>query len=164
MNTPIADFLEDYEKKGMLRLHMPGHNGEAPHDITEIAGADSLYETDSSRGIIAHSEAIAAKLLARNAPLLRRRKQPLAIQAALAILRAQGCKTIAAGRCSHRSLVSSAALLGLEVKWLYPKEYPSADVDCSKEALSGADALFLTNIDYYGGTCRRVRPGNSRGR
>ena len=54
MNTPIADFLEDYEKKGMLRLHMPGHNGETPHDITEIAGADSLYETDSSRGIIAH--------------------------------------------------------------------------------------------------------------
>ena len=53
MNTPIADFLEDYEKKGMLRLHMPGHNGEAPHDITEIAGADSLYETDSSRGAIA---------------------------------------------------------------------------------------------------------------
>jgi len=71
MNTPIADFLEDYEKKGMLRLHMPGHNGEAPHDITEIAGADSLYETDSSRGIIAHSEAIAGTHL-----LLRRRKHP----------------------------------------------------------------------------------------
>lgn len=81
------------------------------------------------------------------------------IVGALAILRAQGCKTIAAGRCSHRSLVSSAALLGLEVKWLYPKEYPSADVDCSKEALSGADALFLTNIDYYGGTCRASDPG-----
>ena len=62
MNTPIADFLEDYQKRGMLRLHMPGHNGEAPHDITEISGADSLYETDTSRGIIAHSEAIAAKL------------------------------------------------------------------------------------------------------
>lgn len=77
MNTPIADFLEDYEKKGMLRLHMPGHNGEAPHDITEIAGADSLYETDSSRGIIAHSEAIAAKLFWRGTHLLlRRRKHP----------------------------------------------------------------------------------------
>ena len=37
MNTPIADFLEDYEKKGMLRLHMPGHNGEAPHDITAVS-------------------------------------------------------------------------------------------------------------------------------
>lgn len=159
MNTPIADFLEDYEKKGMLRLHMPGHNGEAPHDITEIAGADSLYETDSSRGIIAHSEAIAAKLFGAERTCYSAGGSTLAIQAALAILRAQGCKTIAAGRCSHRSLVSSAALLGLEVKWLYPKEYPSADVDCSKEALSGADALFLTNIDYYGGTCRASDPG-----
>lgn len=159
MNTPIADFLEDYEKKGMLRLHMPGHNGEAPHDITEIAGADSLYETDSSRGIIAHSEAIAAKLFGAERTCYSAGGSTLAIQAALAILKAQGCKTIAAGRCSHRSLVSSAALLGLEVKWLYPKEYPSADVDCSKEALSGADALFLTNIDYYGGTCRTSDPG-----
>lgn len=159
MNTPIADFLEDYEKKGMLRLHMPGHNGEAPHDITEIAGADSLYETDSSRGIIAHSEAIAAKLFGAERTCYSAGGSTLAIQAALAILRAQGCKTIAAGRCSHRSLVSSAALLGLEVKWLYPKEYPSADVDCSKEALYGADALFLTNIDYYGGTCRASDPG-----
>ena len=159
MNTPIADFLEDYEKKGMLRLHMPGHNGEAPHDITEIAGADSLYETDSSRGIIAHSEAIAAKLFGAERTCYSAGGSTLAIKAALAILRAQGCKTIAAGRCSHRSLVSSAALLGLEVKWLYPKEYPSADVDCSKEALSGADALFLTNIDYYGGTCSASDPG-----
>lgn len=142
MNTPIADFLEDYEKKGMLRLHMPGHNGEAPHDITEIAGADSLYETDSSRGIIAHSEAIAAKLFGAERTCYSAGGSTLAIQAALAILRAQGCKTIAAGRCSHRSLVSSAALLGLEVKWLYPKEYPSADVDCSKEALSGLPALL----------------------
>ncbi len=32
-------------------------------------------------------------------------------------------------------------------------------MDCSKEALSGADALFLTNIDYYGGTCRASDPG-----
>lgn len=116
----------------MLRLHMPGHNGEAPHDITEIAGADSLYETDSSRGIIAHSEAIAAKLFGAERTCYSAGGSTLAIQAALAILRAQGCKTIAAGRCSHRSLVSSAALLGLEVKWLYPKEYPSADVDCSR--------------------------------
>lgn len=159
MNTPIADFLEDYEKKGMLRLHMPGHNGENPHDITEISGADSLYETDSSRGIIAHSEAIAAKLFGAARTCYSAGGSTLAIQAALAMLKAQGCKTIAAGRCSHRSLVSSAALLGLDIKWLYPQEYPAAAVDCSKQALSGADALFLTNIDYYGGTCRADDPG-----
>lgn len=159
MNTPIADFLDEYEKRSLLRLHMPGHNGEVPHDITEIAGADSLYDTESSRGIIAHSEAIAAKIFGAERTCYSAGGSTLAIQAALAMLKAQGCKTIAAGRCSHRSLVSSAALLGLEIKWLYPKEYPSADVDCSKESLSGADALFLTNIDYYGGTCRADDPG-----
>ena len=43
---------------------MPGHKGRAllgyePFDITEIKGADALYEAD---GIIAQSEAIATEL------------------------------------------------------------------------------------------------------
>lgn len=159
MNTPISDFLDDYCKKGMLRLHMPGHNGEESHDITEINGADSLYETDSSRGIIAHSEAIAAKIFGAERTCYSAGGSTLAIQTALALLKAQGCRTIAAGRCSHRSLVSAAALLDLDIKWLYPEEYPTAAVDCSKQAVSGADALFFTNVDYYGGTCRVESPG-----
>ncbi len=159
MNTPIADFLENYSKKDMLRLHMPGHKGKIPNDITEIPGADSLYETDTSFGIIAHSEAIAAKLFGAERTCYCAGGSTLAIQAALALLKAQGCKTIAAGRCSHRSLVSAAALLDLDIKWLYPKEYPSAAVDCSKSAISGADALFFTNVDYYGGSCRVENPG-----
>ncbi|MBR2222920.1 MAG: amino acid decarboxylase, partial [Christensenellaceae bacterium] len=54
MQTPIADFLEKYEDSGMIRFHMPGHKGKAdPYDITEVNGADSLYEAD---GIIAESE------------------------------------------------------------------------------------------------------------
>ena len=158
MNTPIADFLEDYEARGMLRLHMPGHNGEIPHDITEIAGADSLYESDSSGGIIAWSEQIAAKIFGAERTCYSAGGSTLAIQTALAVLKAMGCKTIAAGRCSHRSLVSSAALLGLDIKWLYPQRYPSAAVDCGAKALSGADALFITNVDYYGGTCHAEAP------
>ncbi|HIR09194.1 MAG TPA: amino acid decarboxylase, partial [Candidatus Avoscillospira stercoripullorum] len=49
MDTPIYDFARDYAAKNALRLHMPGHKGlgqlgvEAL-DLTEIAGADSLYE------------------------------------------------------------------------------------------------------------------------
>ncbi len=158
MNTPIADFLEDYTKRDPLRLHMPGHNGENPHDITEVAGADSLFETDNSGGVIAWSEQIAAKIFGAERTCYSAGGSTLAIQTALALLKAQGCKTIAAGRCSHRSLVSAAALLDLDIKWLYPQEYPSAAVDFSEEAVSGADALFVTNIDYYGGTCRAVSP------
>lgn len=158
MNTPISDFLEEYSTKGMLRLHMPGHNGEEAHDITEINGADSLYETDSSHGIIAHSEAIAAKIFGAERTCYSAGGSTLAIQTALSLLKASGCKTIAAGRCSHRSLVSAAAFLDFDIKWLYPSEYPSAAVDCSAAALEGADALFFTNVDYYGGTCRIAAP------
>lgn len=158
MNTPIADFLENYSERGLLRLHMPGHNGESTHDITEIEGADSLYESEHSGGIIAWSEQIAAKIFGAERTCYSAGGSTLAIQTALALLKAQGCKTIAAGRCSHRSLVSSAALLDLDIKWLYPQEYPSAAVDTSEAALSGADALFITNIDYYGGTCRAAAP------
>ena len=64
MTTPILDFLNTYAASDTLRLHMPGHKGlpalgcEAL-DITEIAGADALYEAG---GIIAESERSAAAL------------------------------------------------------------------------------------------------------
>ncbi len=154
MNTPICDFLEKYTTGGALRLHMPGHNGAIPHDITEIDGADSLYETDRTKSIIGESERNATQLFGTDRTCYSCGGSTLAIQTALAILKSQGCKTIAASRYSHRSLVSAAALLHLNVKWLYPEEYLSADVDYSGEALNGADALFMTNIDYLGGASR----------
>ena len=64
MNTPIHDFVKTYASSAPLRLHMPGHKGRGPlgceeWDLTEIPGADSLYEAD---GIIAESEANASRL------------------------------------------------------------------------------------------------------
>ena len=66
MNTPIYDFLKSYMEKSGLRLHMPGHKGRGfspliPYgmDITEISGADSLFEAD---GIIAQSEENASEI------------------------------------------------------------------------------------------------------
>lgn len=58
MDTPICDFIKEYEAKGTSRLHMPGHKGVPflgceNRDITEICGADELYEAE---GIIAASE------------------------------------------------------------------------------------------------------------
>ncbi len=159
MSTPICDFLESYSFQRKLRLHMPGHKGENPNDITEIFGADSLYDSDDSRGIIAQSESMAARIFGAKKTCYSCGGSTLAIQTALALLKARGCKTVAASRYSHRSLVSAAALLQMNIKWLYPKEYLSADVTYDKEALRGADALFVTNIDYYGGTWKHFRPG-----
>ena len=64
MNTPIYDFIQKYVNGSTVRLHMPGHKGVSllgceQADITEIAGADSLYEAE---GIIAESEENASKL------------------------------------------------------------------------------------------------------
>ena len=58
MKTPICDFIKAYAESGTQRFHMPGHKGKSltgpePYDITEISGADSLYEAN---GIIRESE------------------------------------------------------------------------------------------------------------
>ena len=64
MNTPVCDFVRRYAAENGLRLLMPGHKGIGPLgfeslDITEIDGADSLYEAG---GIIRESEKNAGTL------------------------------------------------------------------------------------------------------
>ena len=64
METPIRDFVKRYAEDAPVRLHMPGHKGISllgceRDDITEIPGADSLYEAD---GIIRESERHASDL------------------------------------------------------------------------------------------------------
>lgn len=158
INTPICNFLEKYTMENRLRLHTPGHNGEFPHDISEIADADSLYDTDRSGGVIAASEMFAASLFGAKRTCYSCGGSTLAIQTGLALLKAQGCKTIAASRYSHRAFADACAALQLKIKWLYPEEYLSADVKYDARSLVGADALFITNIDYYGGTWKFVNP------
>ena len=51
MRTPIVDFVNSYAKKDTARLHMPGHKGVSflgceKMDITEIRGADELYDAE----------------------------------------------------------------------------------------------------------------------
>ena len=158
MNTPICNFLEKYTDENKLRLHMPGHNGEFPHDITEVSGADSLYESDRTGGIIGTSELNAAKLFGAKKTCYSCGGSTLAIQAGLAVLRSRGCRTIAASRYSHRALAMSASMLRMRIKWLYPDNYMSANVNYDANAIRGVDALFVTNVDYFGGTWKHINP------
>ncbi|MGN0683639.1 MAG: amino acid decarboxylase [Oscillospiraceae bacterium] len=157
MNTPICDFLEKYTADNKLRLHTPGHKGENPHDITEVYGADSLYES-TPNGIIGMSELNAQSIFGSQRTCYSCEGSTLAIQAGLAVLKSQGVKTIAASRCSHRSLAMAASLLRMNVKWLYPPEFLSANITYNADSIRDADALFITNVDYYGGTWRFVNP------
>ena len=156
MNTPIHDFLVGYAESGAVRCHMPGAKGKTyPFDITEIGGADSLFE---SSGIIRQSEENAAQLFRAYKTLYSCGGSTLAIQTMLALAKAfgKGKNRITASRFCHKSFVCTCALLGLEIDWVYPSEYLSAKLDADsvkRKIKSDTAAVFIQSVDYYGGEC-----------
>lgn len=158
--TPIHDFLVRNQNKREIRCYMPGHKGtENPLDITEISGADSLYDTDffsENPGIIAQSEQAASGLFGTEQTLYSCSGSTLAIQTMLALAKqkSKGKDHIVAGRYSHRSFINSCILLGLTPSWAYPKDYLSADIspdEIEKKITDRTMAVFINSIDYYGG-------------
>ena len=166
METPICDFVRRYATDNALRLHMPGHKGRGALgmeqlDITEIDGADSLYE---AVGIIRQSEKNAGALFGcETFYSTEGSSQCIRAMLYLAALHAkQGGRKplIAAARNVHKTFLSAAALLGLDVMWLYPREQDSY-LSCKLEAeeLEGSlsqaavkpAAVYLTSPDYLGG-------------
>ena len=165
MDTPICDFVRQYSQYDPLRLHMPGHKGTSflglEHlDITEINGADSLYEAS---GIIAQSEANASRLFDCKT-LYSTEGSSQCIRAMLYLVQLHARKNggkprIAAGRNVHKSFLTAVALLDLDVDWLYPKDdsgylscslRPEDILDYLNEAKEKPAAIYLTNPDYLG--------------
>ena len=163
MNTPVADFVQRYAKAGTARLHMPGHKGRCflgcePWDITEIHGADALYEAE---GILAESEQNAAALFGSQRTCYSTEGSSQCIRAMLYLaVAASGSHTVVAARNVHRAFVSAAALLDLEIRWLWPEESRSlcgcpispAQLEKTLHSLPEPPAaVYLTSPDYLGG-------------
>lgn len=163
IGTPIADFVREYAAGEPLRLHMPGHKGAGELerlDITEIEGADSLYE---AHGIISESEAAASALY--SCPTFYSAEgSSLCIRAMLYLATvATGVErpTVLAARNVHRSFVYAAALLDIDVRWLmraggsYLSCRPTpAELECELAAMERAAclpaAVYITSPDYLG--------------
>lgn len=162
MTTPIYDFVRGYIEKSPVRAHMPGHKGTAPecgfgaaykYDITEIKGADALFEAD---GIILESEKNAAALFGTVRTLYSCAGSTACIQTMLACACGRK-KRVVAARNVHRAFINSCALLDIDVKWIYP-EYSDSLVsgiitpEAVEKALSDydADAVYITSPDYLG--------------
>jgi len=165
MDTPICDYVAQYNATDPLRMHMPGHKGlpklGIEHlDITEIQGADSLFE---AQGIIRKSEENAGSLFGCHT-LYSTEGSSLCIRAMLYLCmlyaKSKGCKpVIAAPRNVHTAFVSAAALLDFEIQWLYPEQSASY-LSCTvtpqqlEHRLSAAPqlpvAVYLTSPDYLG--------------
>ena len=166
MTTPIVDFVEKYSADNNLRLHMPGHKGKGflgieNRDITEIKGADVLYD---AQGIIKESEKNAAALFGTQKTIYSTEGSSLAIRAMLYLVKAYAKRlgknpVIAAGRNAHNTFVKGCALLGLDVNWLLPQN-TELIVSCEitadflegyfSECAEKPMAVYITSPDYLG--------------
>jgi len=165
MNIPICDFVNEYKDKHAVRMHMPGHKGVnvlgiEELDITEIEGADVLYHAD---GIIKESEDNASRIFGTEKTLYSTEGSSLCIRAMLYLVsmyaRSKGRTTarIAAGRNAHKTFITAAALLDIDVKWLYSSDNAGL-VSCklTAEDIEAAisedvpDAVYITSPDYLG--------------
>lgn len=166
MDTPICDFARDYAASGALRMHMPGHKGKSflgaeRLDLTEIEGADVLYHAD---GIIKRSEENASSLFGTARTLYSAEGSSLCIRAMLYLamlhVKASGKRpVIAAARNAHKVFITAAALLDLDVLWLYPQNRESV-LACAisaeqldrtlREAAEKPAAVYITSPDYLG--------------
>ena len=166
MTTPIRDFVVSYTERSPLRLHMPGHKGASllgfeKYDITEITGADSLYEAE---GIIRESEENASLLF--GCPTYYSTEgssQCIRTMLYLAGLwhksrHPHGRHRVLTGRNAHKAFLSALALLNIDVVWLTPAEGSSYlscpitadDVDRALKADEDITAVYLTSPDYLG--------------
>ncbi len=165
MNTPIRDFVSQFVNSNTARLHMPGHKGAnflgcEAFDITEIAGADSLYEAS---GIIKESEDNASTLFGCNT-FFSTEGSSLCIRAMLCLALSYAKEnnlstTVLAGRNAHKAFLSAAALLDLQVHWMYGAQnstYLSCNISpeyldelllkCEQKPM----AVYITSPDYLG--------------
>ena len=164
METPIYDFLAKYSNSAPIRAHMPGHKGISPIpelmsayslDITEIAGADSLFEAD---GIIRKSEENASALFGTLETVYSCGGSTLCIQAMLYLMKQENRRVIA-GRTVHKAFLNACILLGIEVTWVYPKEengilsgkFDPADFEKAlNDAKLSPCCVYVTSPDYLG--------------
>ncbi|MBO5223267.1 MAG: aminotransferase class I/II-fold pyridoxal phosphate-dependent enzyme [Clostridia bacterium] len=162
MQTPIVDFVRKYADKNGVRAHMPGHKGKSllgaeKGDITEISGADVLY---NASGIIKQSQDNASKLFGTYATFYSTEGSSLCIKAMLYLV-AKGKRnpTVLALRNAHKTFVYGCALLGIEPVWVYPKNSEhlcecNVSADDIDEALKSLDkkpfAVYVTSPDYLG--------------
>lgn len=175
MSAPINEFIKKYAQSGTVRFHMPGHKGVKFHgmedmDITEIRGADYLFEPD---GIIAQSEAQTAAAFHTARTLYSTEGSSLCIKTMLAVIelkrKSKGERMLCiAPRNVHKAFINACILLDAEVFWVYPKK-PSSSICCGEitaedieKAIADCensefgrkpDCVYVTSPDYLGNIC-----------
>lgn len=141
---------------------MPGHKGKGclgveTLDITEIDGADELF---APGGIIAESESNASRIFGAET-LYSAGGSTLCIQAMLYLISQYAAERgtpprILAGRNAHKAFVNAAALLDIDIDWIFPRKGPYHSCAVTPQELenelrrSQPTAVYVTSPDYLG--------------
>ena len=164
----LEHFLQNYSESGISRFHMPGHKGNFPpltridnlsaYDITEIDGADYLFQSSS---LLKRLEERIARFYQVNATAISTGGSTLCIQAMLGTAFRKGDR-ILAGRNAHAAFVNACALLDLEPIWVLPKALDHtgisgaitpAQIEEGLAANPDVKGVYLTSPDYLGVLC-----------
>lgn len=164
METPIYQALTNILSKDASRFHMPGHKGRdyfglfggvIQYDITEIEGADSLYEAGAA---ILRCEERLADYYGAKRSLISCQGATLCIQTMLALVRSRG-RRLVIGRNAHVSAANAMAVLDYEPVWVYPSTdsitgvtgaITPEQVEAALRLQEDVAAVYITSPNYYG--------------
>ena len=167
----IADFLKENAAKDNVSFHMPGHKGRsslydeagygqllreaAAWDITEIPGADALYDP---RGALRNVMENYAELYgARHTELLVNGSSAGVIAAILSSVPVGG--KLILGRSSHHSAFSALRLGGINPVYIRPETDPDYNIaagispyelEAACAEHPDASAILITSPNYCG--------------
>lgn len=170
IKTPVKDFLLEHAGIKPVSFHMPGHKGselyrECGHgdfldkifdcDITEIQGADNLFQTE---GILKEAQERYAQLYEVKKSYLQINGSSGANIASMLASVSKGGKIIMARNC-HKSCFNGLTLGGIQPVYAYPEmieEYGISGAVAPEEIESlldenpEAEAVILPSPNYYG--------------
>ena len=170
IRTPVQDFLLEHRRKNPVSFHMPGHKGSKLYrecgygefldsfmdcDITEIPGADNLFQAES---ILREAQERYAKLYEVKKSYLQINGSSGANIAAMLATVPKGKKIIMARNC-HKSCFNALSLGDIRPVYVYPElieEYgisgavPPEDIERLLEENRDAEAVILPSPNYYG--------------
>lgn len=170
IKTPVQDFLIRHARMNPISFHMPGHKGSAIYkrfgfneflenymdcDITEIIGADNLFQTE---GILKEAQDAYAELYDSKKSYLLINGTSGGIIAAILASVPKGKKLIMA-RNSHKSVFNALTLADVQPLYAYPeliREYGISGAMLPEEIETllknnpEASAVIIPSPNYYG--------------
>lgn len=172
----VMEFLQQHARQHPVSFHMPGHKGRALYqtygysafldgipdwDITEIPGADNLFQTE---GILEETQQQYAALYGVDHSYLLINGSSGGIIAAILASVREGGRLIMARNC-HKSVFNALTLGSIQPAYMYPElltdwgilgQVTLEEIKRAMDENPDADAVILPSPNYYG-ICSPVR-------